>query len=265
MINAAIVYLLRTTNSDIADIIKSINKMYIHFLIKYKYPIIILIEDDFKDEYIQKILNNIEYIDNIDIKFRNIKFEYSKNIDLNKIDNILITHNGKQKWPLGYRHMCRFWTGNFLDNKYISDFDLIWRMDSDAYINNDINHDVFKECFLSNIDYFYSNITDDEHEVCLNLDNYCKNFFNNLYRWNKYKMFTTHVEIINIKNLKNSKYYDFYKYIDNSDGFYKYRWGDAPIRYIAYENGLLTCQKLNISYFHGNDGSGRLQQIENNK
>jgi len=76
-------------------------------------------------------------------------------------------------------------------------------------------------------------------------------------------MFTTHVEIIDTEILKNTIYYDLYTKIDETNNFYIHRWGDAPIRYIVVTNLNIPSSKLNIDYIHGNDGSGRREQLIN--
>jgi hypothetical protein len=140
-------------------------------------------------------------------------------------------------------------------------------MDSDAYISNYISEDLFNIMNLSNISYYYSNICEDDEEVCRNLSKYSKYFFDNekiSYMWQQYLMFTTHVEIINIEEFTNDLYYKYYNSLDKYPGFYLHRWGDAPIRYIAITNLNISCCKLPIMYEHGNDGSGRKEQILNN-
>jgi mannosyltransferase len=259
--NSAIIYLLRSTEIDVINIIRSLNSLYENFLINYNYPVLIFVEKNFTQEFKNEICNNIKF----EITFQDINFKSYSELNDKRIPEILITHNGNQKWPLGYRSMCRFWTGDFLDNEIISKYKYIWRMDNDAYITNKINYDIFKYMSEKEIAYGYSNICDDEAEVCVDLNDFSKNFFENKkinYNWDLYKMFTTHVEIINVDILKNSIYYDYYKEIDKTNNFYIKRWGDAPIRYIAIKNMNLKHEHLNINYYHGNDGSGRRIQIE---
>lgn len=261
--SSAIVYLLRSTNSDVNDIIKSLNSLYIYFLKYYNYPVIIFIENNFTEDYKNKINNNIKF----NVIFELIKFKTYDELIKYNVKNILITHNGNQKWPLGYRSMCRFWTGDFLNNNAILKYKYIWRMDSDAYLTKEINYDLFENMNINNIAYSYSNICDDDGEVCIGLYDFSKKYFDEKnidFEWDLYKMFTTHVEIINTELFKGI-YYDFYKKIDETNFFYLNRWGDAPIRYIAIKNLKLKHEKLDISYHHGNDGSGRKEQLINDK
>jgi hypothetical protein len=257
----AIVYLLRTTYSDIIDIIKSLKSLKLYFLQYFDYPVIIFVEDNFSEEYKNIIKNNIDF----NINFELIKFKGYDEINKDKnIEKILITHNGNQKWPLGYRNMCRFWSGDFLNNKIIEKYKYIWRMDSDAFLHEKVDYDLFKNMEDNDIVYNYSNICDDDEEVCIGLYDFSKKFFNenNIeFSWDLYKMFTTHVEIINTDVFKNSIYYDFYNKIDETNNFYIYRWGDAPIRYITMKNLKMKINKMDIKYSHGNDGSGRREQL----
>jgi len=229
--------------------------------VKYNYPVIILVEDNFKDEYIDRINNNIHF----NVIFENIKFKTYDELNNKNIESVLITHNGIHKWPLGYRHMCRFWTGDFLNKSVMNKYKYIWRMDSDAYITSEINYDLFTYMETNNIVYNYSNITHDEEEVCVGLYHFSENFFkkrNMNFHWDIYNMFTTHVEIINVEELlNNALYLEYYNEIDETDNFYLYRWGDAPIRFITLTNLNLKCEPMNISYYHGNDGEGRREQL----
>lgn len=259
--NSAIVYLLRSTLSDTNDIIKSINSLYTNFILVYDYPIYIFIEDSFKQDWINLIYSSITMKQNI--FFQNIKFnipQFFSDQNIN-VPTYMITHNGSQRWPIGYRHMCRFWSGSFLENEIIKKYDYIWRMDSDAYITSPITFDVFLNMYNNNTDYAYSSICHDEHEVCEGLYEFSEKYFkNNVFKWNRYLMYTTHVEIFNIKRFQQSDYINFFNAIDNTTGFYIKRWGDAPIRYIAITNMQFNTNKLNINYIHGNDGSGRREQ-----
>lgn len=257
---AAIVYLLRSTESDVRDIIKSLNSIYLNFLKSFDYPVIIFVEEIFPEKFKDSIINNIPF----QVNFELIKFKTYDELNDKRIPKVLITHNGNQKWPLGYRHMCKFWTGDFLNNEIICKYKYIWRMDNDAFITRQITHDVFENMSTKNIEYSFSNICDDEEEVCEGLYEFSKNYFTEKslqFKWDLYKMFTTHVEIINVNAFKNSIYYDYYNKLNETNNFYIKRWGDAPIRYIALKNLNFKCEKLNICYFHGNDGSGRMEQL----
>jgi alpha 1,2-mannosyltransferase len=181
---------------------------------------------------------------------------HEKNIEVPKY---LVTHNGTQRWPLGYRHMCRFWSGGFLADDIIKNCDYVWRMDSDAFINKQISYDVFLNMIDNNIDYCYSNICQDDPEVCEGLNDLSMQHFHTN-AWAPYLMYTTHVEIISIKRFSCIDYMSYFNAIDETIGFYLKRWGDAPIRYIAVNNLNFNKSKLAIEYFHGNDGSGRREQ-----
>jgi len=259
--NSAICYLLRSTQSDVNDIIKSLDSLYKYFLNKYRYPVIIIIESDFTDSYKSQIKNSVNL--DIDLQFSNISFNIPEHHKKYNVQDILLTHNGCHKWPIGYRHMCRFWTGEFMNFSDINKYEYIWRMDSDAYLTSPIEYDIFKFMEDNQVVYGFSNYTQDSDEVCMNLYKFCCEYFKNSSCWSPYLMYTTHVEIINIPKLKQSEYYNFYKEVDNTPGFYLHRWGDAPLRLIGITNFNLKAMPINISYFHGNDGSGRQQQIEN--
>ena len=175
--NSAVCYLLRSTQSDVNDIINSLNSMYEYFLNKYKYPVIIMVEQDFTDSYKSQIKNNVN--PDIDLKFSLISFQIPQHHKQYDIKDILTTHNGLQKWPLGYRHMCRFWTGDFMNFSDINKHEYIWRMDSDAMLRSSIDYDIFKLMEDNEVVYGFSNHTQDEGEVCENLYEFCCKYFKN--------------------------------------------------------------------------------------
>jgi len=258
---SAIVYLLRSTPSDIHDIIISLNSLYTYFIKFYTYPVIIFVEHNFTEEYTQRIVQNIPFTP----LFEYIIFKTYEELNDTNIQKVLQTHGGKQLWPLGYRHMCRFWSGDFLNNTILKGYKYIWRMDSDAYILQEITYDLFLHMKEKDLSYAYSNICSDEEEVCKGLYEFSKNFFkeNNIeFTWKPYTMFTTHVEIIDMEKFTQSMYFEYYNKIDETNCFYLKRWGDAPIRYIGLTNVHLTIEKLHIVYHHGNDGSGRREQLQ---
>jgi alpha 1,2-mannosyltransferase len=223
----------------------------------FQYPVIVVVEDNFTNEFMAQIIESILF----EITFEVVVFNKP---DDARIENVLVTHGGHHKWPLGYRHMCRFWTGGFLDYEPLKQYRYIWRMDSDAYIKQGIEYDLFDHMKQNSIAYTFSNVYDDEKEVCEGLLDFSKAFFEEKsmpFHWDLYKMFTTHVEIIDTEVFRNSLYHEFYKRVDETNYFYLRRWGDAPIRFITLTNMGLKCDHMRISYYHGNDGSGRREQL----
>ena len=257
---AAIVYLVRSTQVDVIDLIRSLISLKKFFLNKYPYPVILLVEPTFKEEWRCQVAQELR--DSINFTFADIIFNIKGLESVPRIINL-----GQQNWPLGYRHMCRFWSGGFLTNHTIAEYDYVWRMDTDAYLTHQVDHDIFQRMCDNKVTYAYSNTTHDVAEVCVGLDDASRTFFNMKgyqYRWEPFKMYTTHVEIMHVPTMKNSDYFEYYKALDKHpyNGFYMRRWGDAPIRYIAFSNlPNLKTMKMDVSYVHGNDGSGRREQI----
>ena len=264
MSKCAIVYLLRSTQTDVNDIIRSLNSLQTYFLGTYEYPVYVFIEDNFRQDWIDSIYA-LSTVDKNNLHFHNIQFKLPPMFhdqDIH-VPQYIVTHNGKQRWPLGYRHMCRFWSGAFMDDDVIKRYDYVWRMDSDAYITAPITYDVFYHMRDKKIDYAYSDICHDEYEVCEGLYEFSMQYFQSTcsrFQWTKFLMYTTHVEIFCIKRFQNDDYMSFFRAIDKTPGFYMKRWGDAPIRYIAATNLRFSTCKLEVNYIHGNDGSGRRQQ-----
>ena len=67
--------------------------------------------------------------------------------------------------------------------------------------------------------------------------------------------FYNNFEIVKMEFFKSRIVQDFTQYILSNGGVYKYRWGDAALRYIvvslfASEEELLHASKLRVSYCH---------------
>lgn len=261
---SAVVYLVRSTLVDVRDVVNSLKSMYAYFLNRFQYPVILLIEQSFKEEWRTFIQNNVD--SRIILSFEHIQFPTPASTSVPRV----LTIDG-QPWPIGYRQMCRFWSGGFLTFPALQPYDYIWRMDTDAFLTKPIDIDFFQYMQDNNITYGYSNTTQDDASVCVGLDEASNTFFKSIgrsYHWERYKMYTTHVEIMHIPTMKQSEYYDYFTALDNHayDGFYMRRWGDAPIRYIAFNNLRdLRTWHLGIAYFHGNDGSARREQLLNER
>ena len=262
--DSAIVYLLRSTQSDVTDVIRSLNSMHSFFLRDYAYPVILLVESNFTESFQRQIIESIPF----SVIFENVQFPSYEEMNDPAIPRVLETHQGRQLWPLGYRHMCRFWTGDFLNHPALQCYNYIWRMDSDASLTKPVKYDLFRYMDASRISYGFSNTCEDEAEVCTGLHEFCRSYFEQkgvTFHWDRYRMYTTHVEWIHAPTFRNSEYTDLYEKIDQTKRFYLDRWGDAPIRYIAATNFGFRAEHLQIGYVHGNDGSGRREQMQQTK
>lgn len=262
--NCAIVYLLNNNSKDILNFRKSIYLLIQHYYQHFPSDIICFHEYDFPLEEIQLLRSHLKHIS---INFVPIVFTMPEY-------NISITNNIPQYYPhpdypgstgfsIGYRHMCRFFSGEIFKNEYLQKYKYIWRLDTDSFILAPITYNVFQTLKDCNAIYGYINIQHDHPGVIKGLWECSQEYFskinknhifnsNNIYK-HKNRAFYTNFEICDMDWFNKSEYQDYYNYIDNTGGIYTGRWGDASIRYIAI-NSLAKPQQLyfynDIKYFH---------------
>jgi alpha 1,2-mannosyltransferase len=260
----AIVYLLNNNNKDIISFRQSIYLLIKCYYLQFPTDIICFHENDFPTQEINFLQTQLA---GIPIKFIPITFNipfYNKNI-LDKIPQYYPhpDYPEAKGFSLGYRHMCRFFSGEIFKNENLKEYKYVWRLDTDSYILSQINYNVFHKLKNSNCIYGYINIQHDHPGVIEGLWEYSKEYFSKINKdhifqennINKYKnrVFYTNFEIYDMDWFNRSEYQDYYHYIDSTGGIYTNRWGDASIRYIAL-NSLADQQSLyfynDIRYFH---------------
>lgn len=250
--NATIVYLSR--KQDINDLKKSLILLYRFFIKKYNYPIII-----FNDDFTEKDERSVLSI-NPNIQFEKIEFKIPPWIDKKK--------PFKTKWSIGYRHMCRFYSGEFYKLDIMKNYDWYWRLDSDSFIHSKIPYDIFK--FMEREGYIYGYLgrtLNDGEEVVEGLWNLTKEYIQNndikpkflhkfkdkVGNWD-YSMYYTNFEISKLEFWRSDKYMNYYNHLDQNGGIYYHRWGDNVIHLLAISIFLdekkVHCYK-DIDYSHG--------------
>jgi hypothetical protein len=255
MQNAVIVYLSR--QQDINILYYSLYFLYKNFNLEFKYPVIIY-HDDITSVSISKLLVALYTSLNMmpNIKFEKIKFEIPANINLeNNFEPPL------SMFRLGYRHMCRWFSGEMYKHETLKNYDWYLRLDSDSFLLSKIKYDIFDHMKSNNYIYGYMSEYDKDEEFVvkdllkatqeyLKINNILNEKINN---WNL-QIFYTNFEVGNLSFFKNNQYMSYYNYIDNTGNIYYKRWGDAPIRWFGVNMFLkdenILCIK-DIAYQHG--------------
>lgn len=253
-----IVYLVRSSEEDLNDFNKSLSLLESNLIpFTKKVDLIVFCEESF-EEYKSKVKTELN------IKYQVVKFDipdYPKEI----LDNIPEffphpTHgNGPVAWghpgfSMGYRHMCRFFSGEMYKFDVIKNYDYYLRLDTDSFIHTPLNYDIFEwakenECYYG---FIAPAVQQDNEKVVEGL----WDFVNQVYPNNipDRLMFYTNFELGKVSWFLTSEYMNFYNYIDKSGGIYSRRWGDAPIKFLGIN---LFMNKQNIipvqgfTYQHG--------------
>ena len=167
------------------------------------------------------------------------------------------------KFGEGYRNMCRFFNSEFYI--YLKDYDWYCRLDTDSYIIEKIEYNLFD--FMSNHNMIYGYVAEvlESPDVVLGLGDFIKEYnLNNeivptnsnlIFDNGRYtlRMIYTNFEIINLSFFYQYRVQKFINHIDESGNIYKYRWGDAPLRTFTINNFLRKDQIIrfdDIGYMH---------------
>jgi len=232
-----IIYLARSQEEDVTNLIKSLRLLKEHFLNKFSYPVIIFVENSFKDTWKKQIKDSAA----LDPRFEIVRFEIPPFINPEDVPPRV----GEYGHGIGYRHMCRFFSGLVYLNPILSDYDWYWRLDTDSFILSDISYDIFRFMKARHIIYGYINYRKEDQSVAVGLwdsvsqyvldrkiaPTFLKKFLKDG-KWDQ-SIFYTNFEISDLNFWRSKQYQDFFNYIDQAKGIYMHRWGDAPIHTFA--------------------------------
>ncbi|GMM36365.1 hypothetical protein DASC09_036900 [Saccharomycopsis crataegensis] len=275
-VNGALVTLCR--NSDLGEILKSINSLESKFNNKYHYDWVFLNDEDFSEEFQAEISKSTSG----DVKFGVIPssmWERPDDVDLaefEKAKKIQSSHNVPYANLDSYRSMCRFESGFFYNHELLQDYEWYWRVEPDVKFFCDIDFDPFK--YMIDNQKIYGTIIipyeiadtiptlwDTVKEFASTFSLSSKVFgtgdekidnalylisenngetYNNCHFW-------TNFEISNLNFYRSELYQKFFNYLDDKKGFWYERWGDAPIHSMA---ASLFLEKSQIHLFNSQFG-----------
>ena len=255
----AIVFLLNDNPKDKHNFKISINLLIKNYLSEFPCDVICFYEKNFDE-------NELNLIRSTGVILKEIEFSIPKydQDTLNQIPEYFPHPNFPNclGFSIGYRHMCRFFTGGVFNQDVLSKYKYVWRLDTDSFIVEKIKYDIFSRMSQGDYNYGYINIQNDHDGVVKNLWENCEQYFNSVGDPNGFfneknkhfkKVFYTNFEVFKMSWFKSDEYQSFYKFIDQTAGIYKHRWGDHVLRYIAI-NCLSNMSKClfydDIKYYH---------------
>jgi len=263
-----IVYLLRAAQRDVDLFISSVKSLERHFFSKNDVDVLCFHERDLLP-YISQILNSVE----TKIKFIKIEFsipESNNHLDIPSFYPHPTHGNGPIAWghpgfSLGYRHMCRFFSGEIFKRQELNEYRFYMRMDNDSFILKDVTYNVF-DYMESNkkhygfiapaVQYDHPKVSEGLWDESLEWYNKNKNIcvLEPLKDIELYKMYYTNFEICSLEWFKTGNYMKYYDFIDSLGGFFTKRWGDAIVRYLGVNLLMHEDNKYpiyDIAYRHG--------------
>jgi len=171
---------------------------------------------------------------------------------------------------IGYRHMCRFFSGQIFKREKLKEYRYAWRLDADAVYFCNITYDPFEYMRTKGLKYGWNILNYEEPIISSKtLWNSIKKYIDGLdnpdlyydrlnsrmtiygtydrcHYWNNF-------EIMDLDFFRGDQYSEYFNFLDKEEGFYLYRWGDALVRTLGVQMLLEPHQihRFNdIGYYH---------------
>lgn len=239
-------YLVRSSPDDLGLLNKSLGLVEENLLPAIKEPtdIILFHEPSFDSQYRGKVRS----VKNGTIIFQEIVFtlpDYPAEIR-NKIPEFYPhpTFHDHHGFPVGYRHMCDFFSGSIYDHPVLQQYEYYLRLDTDSFILSRVRYDMFKWMKRHKCEYaFIAPAVHQDHPKVI------EDLWSETAQWIKQNNIQTYADIDTIPEgttyytnfelgkvssfSAGSAYYRFYTFIRDSGNIFIRRWGDAPIKYLG--------------------------------
>lgn len=252
--NSCIFYLVNDNPIHINRLYDSLMCLQENFLAEFPYPVVICHEG-----ISQNVIDNIKQRIKTAIYFYKINFkipDYPQEI-LNQIPERFKGHWDENAFfSIGYRHMCRFFSGEIYKDPFFEKVKFLLRLDCDSYFTKKVTYDIFKR--MEDTGSVYGTIGEDTDMdyVVEGFGDACMSYFKENYNLSKpATMFQTHFDLTDVQWIKNSEYMKFYDFIDSTGNIYIKRWGDAVIKFqgMTHTAGSRIYRFSDIPYKHGGD------------
>jgi len=241
----AIIYLTHNEPSHLDNLRQSLRSVRNYWTgTRQPSPAIIVFHEGLSEESLDE-LRDIGLVDQLVL----VKFEIPPWVDKDRVPPY---HFG----TIGYRHMCRFFAGEFLRHPVLQEFDYVWRLDTDSFLTRPLPYNPFEKLAEQKAVYGYLTSFCDIPEVTTNLLETTNDFIQQKlgklrpFNWER-RLYYTNFEILDVDWFRRSGYLDYFDYLDQAGGIYYWRWGDHVIRYLGLEIfGSQTHLFENIGYRH---------------
>ncbi|PVU91851.1 hypothetical protein BB559_003952 [Furculomyces boomerangus] len=258
-VKAAIVALVR--NSELFGMQQTIREITDRFNKNYNYPIILLNDEPFTEEFKQ----GIEPLTTAKVLYGLVDGEqwgYPSWINKRRAKKEMNKATYKYAKSESYRFMCRFQAGYIFRHSLLKELDYYWRVEPNVHYFCDINYDPFKYMQDNKLIYGFTIAVPEIQQTIRSLWTTTLKFIkinpyyispNNTLKWiltkkKKYNgcHYWSNFEIVNLGFYRSKAYMDYFNFLDRSGGFFYERWGDAPIHTLAVSMFL---NKSQIHYF----------------
>ncbi|GAA5971693.1 hypothetical protein JCM11641_000687 [Rhodosporidiobolus odoratus] len=251
-VKAAFVILVR--ESDLYEILPSIQQVEDRFNKRYHYPYIFLNDGTFSDDFKQRT----SQVASGETSYGQVPQEHWGKempdwIDKDKATKA-INEMGQKPIPYGgsvpYRKMCRYQSGFFWRHPLLDDLEYYWRVEPSVKFFCDVDYDVFKLMKDQKKKYGFTVSLYEYRDTITTLWDTTREFIDknshflakpNMMNWlsndsgKSYTLchFWSNFEIASLDLWRSEAYRAYFDYLDKAGGFFYERWGDAPVHSIA--------------------------------
>lgn len=167
---------------------------------------------------------------------------------------------------IGYRHMCRFFAGQITTHPALQKYRYIWRLDADAEYICPIERDPFKVMHQNNKKYGYAIGLSElqfrsSHTLYQTVLGYLStlqpttaSIYRNRLRWRTNAWgdynrchYWNNLELMDLDFFRSADWQSYFNYLDEAEGIWTERWGDALIRTLGVD---MMLEPRDIEQFH---------------
>ena len=230
---SVIVYLARSSEEDVRDLCRSLTLLKKNFLRRFPYPVVVFVETSFRETWKKELREGSK----VNCRFETIEFCLPDFLDSAAIPEYVL----QPKFKIGYRHMCRFFSGKIYDEPSLQGYKWYWRLDTDSFLLGKVKYDVFQLMEQKGCVYGYSAMSRDEPLVSAGLWELTKDYIEKrgiqptfVYDyvpngvWDR-SYYYTNFEISSFEFWRSKPARDYFNHVDRSGGIYQHRWGDTLI------------------------------------
>lgn len=159
--------------------------------------------------------------------------------------NVPVPEREANDRSVGYNHMCRFYAMQIFD----FDYDLIMRVDDDVFVLSRVPYDPFRLMARSPAVYAYGVRNVEEHAMTRDtLTEWLPEVGSRVVQ----EMFFNNLFLTKTQWWRSRRVRAFFAKIDESQGIYRWRWGDAPLQtatLMYFNASVLKLPSLNYVHF----------------
>src|SRR3989344_3280370 len=234
---AVIVYLARSAEADVRDLCRSLTLLKKNFLNRFPYPVVVFVEPSFRETWKEEVKKK----SGVACRFETVEFRIPNFLNPRTVPDFVY----HPKFTVGYRHMCRFFSGTIYNEPALKGYRWYWRLDTDSFILGRVPYDVFKFMEKNQYVYGYIVMSRDEPTVTVGLweltrryledHNIKPTFIHDFVKDGVWDLsyYYTNFEISSLDFWRSAPVRDYFDHVDRSGGIYKHRWGDTLIHTMA--------------------------------